>query len=64
MPISGLILRPDEEADKEEVDHNPGWQRSIGHIHGRGDGRYEVCQHCTHVRINHAEVTASVQASA
>lgn len=64
MPVSGLILRPDEEANKEEVDDDPGWQSSIGHVHGGGDGRYEVRQHCTHARTDHAKMPTSIQADA
>ena len=64
VPVSGLILRPDEEANEEEVDDDPGRQRSVGHVHGGGDGRYEVRQHCAHDRINHADVSLRVQAGA
>ncbi len=47
MPILGLVLRPDQEAHKEQVDDNERWESTICHIHVGGDGCDEVCQHCT-----------------
>jgi len=33
VPVLGLVLRPDEQPHKEQVDDNVGWQRSIGDVH-------------------------------
>ena len=46
MPVSWLVLRPDQKANEEQVDDDEGWQGTICHVHVGRDGCYEVRQHC------------------